>query len=370
MRIEELDRERLKDISDQLFNFAEAMDHPEKFKEIGLDPSRIDEIREKLLTLSIEILSEKKRGKEEEKELTLSCIHILGRCGIKEKELHDSIIDCLVGCMNYDFTFAMEASKSIERLADITSIEMWEGQNRLENLVQLIETGDDTASWNGAYALSRLAAKVDRERLQADIERVLNVARSSTGFRKVCAASALGKLYQSADSSKKEEILDTLLLSVRDPDEDTRRASIFALEDCISDGTKDKILKCFEDLLKDEKKAVKYGALEALTEVLPYRISDKSFDRILGFLKADDPGIRWRVALALNKAYPKLDTKQKEKAVSVLKNLVKDEDIFVKVRAYEAFLNIKDLEKRKIPEVDESLKEESDFVKGWVLYTS
>jgi hypothetical protein len=67
MRIEELDRERLKDISDQLFNFAEAMDHPEKFKEIGLDPSRIDEIREKLLTLSIEILSEK-RGVKKRRE--------------------------------------------------------------------------------------------------------------------------------------------------------------------------------------------------------------------------------------------------------------------------------------------------------------
>ena len=137
MRIEELDRERLKGISDQLFKFAEAMDHPEKFKEIGLDPSRIDEIREKLLTLSIEILSEKKRGKEEERELTLSCIHILGRCGIKEKELHDSIIDCLVGCMNYDFTLAVEAAKSIERLAAIILPEMWEGQNRLENIVIL-----------------------------------------------------------------------------------------------------------------------------------------------------------------------------------------------------------------------------------------
>ena len=369
MRIEELDRERLKGISDQLFKFAEAMDHPEKFKEIGLDPSRIDEIREKLLTLSIEILSKKKRGKEEERELTLSCIHILGRCGIKEKELHDSIIDCLVGCMNYDFTLAVEAAKSIERLAAITSPEMWEGQNRLENLVQLIETGDDTARWNGAYALSRLAAKVDRERLQADIERVLNVARSSEGFRKSHAVYALGKLYRYADL-KREEILDTLLLAAQDPDEDVRRASIFALEDCISDETKDKILKCFEDLLGDEEKVVKYGALDALTEALPYRTSDKSFNRILEFLKADEPGVRWRVALALNKAYPKLDTKQKERAVNILKNLVKDEDIFVKVRAYEAFSNIKDLEKRKIPEVDESLKEESDFVKGWVLYNS
>jgi hypothetical protein len=31
-------------------------------------------------------------------------------------------------------------------------------------------------------------------------------------------------------------------------------------------------------------------------------------------------------------------------------------------------LNIKDVEKRAFPEVDEALKEESDFVRQWVLY--
>jgi hypothetical protein len=166
----------------------------------------------------------------------------------------------------------------------------------------------------------------------------------------------------------KGKALDALLLSARDANEYIRRASIFALEDCISDETKDKIFSLFEDLLEDEAKAVKYGALEALTEVLPYNISDKAFDRILGFLQADEPWVRWRVALALNKAYSELNAEQKERATSVLTELIKDEDIFVKVRAYEAFLNIKDLEKRAFPEVDERLGKESDFVRQWALY--
>jgi HEAT repeat protein len=168
----------------------------------------------------------------------------------------------------------------------------------------------------------------------------------------------------------KGKTLDALLLAARDPDESMRRAAIFALEDCISDETRDKIFICFEGLLEDGAKTVKYGALEALTEVLPHKINNKAFDRILEFLKADEQWVRWRVALALNKAYPELDAGEKKKAVSVLTELIKDEDIFVKVRAYEAFLNIKDLEKKSFPEVDEALKEESDFVKQWVLWGS
>jgi HEAT repeat protein len=231
-----------------------------------------------------------------------------------------------------------------------------------------METGDDTASWNSAYTLGRLAARVDGESLRAYISRVLNVAKSGEGFRKAHAISALGKLYHYADLKK--VILDTLLLATRDLDKNVTRAAIFALKDCISEKTKDKILKLFENLLEDEVKTVKYGALEALTEVLPYKISDKAFDRILSFLKADEPWVRWRVALAINKAYAELDARQRKKVVSVLTELIKDEDIFVKVRAYEAFLNIKDLEKRDFPEVNEALKKEPNFVQQWVLYNS
>jgi HEAT repeat protein len=74
------------------------------------------------------------------------------------------------------------------------------------------------------------------------------------------------------------------------------------------------------------------------------------------------------VALATNKAYPELDAEQREKALSVLTALIKDEDIFVKVRAYEALFNIKNLEKKELPEVDEALRKESDFVRQWTLY--
>jgi len=363
MVIEELSREKLKELIEQSFKVAEAMDKPEQFKEIGLDPSKINEIRKKVLTLSLDILSE---GKVEETELIRSCIHILGRCSIKEKELYGSIIDCLIGYMNRDFTFAIEATRSIERLADAISPEMWEGQNQAEHLVRLIETGDDMSSWNGAYALARLAAKADKKSLQAHIGRVLNVARLNADFRKAHAVSALGKLYKYADL--KEEILNILLLAARDPNENTRRTAIFALEDCISAGTRDKILNMLEDLLEDEAKTVKYGALEALTEALPYKISSRAFKRILSFLKADEPWIRWRAVLTMNKAYPELDGGEKEKAVAVLRELIEDEDIFVKVRAYEALLNIKDLEKRKFPEVAERLNRESDFVRQWILY--
>ncbi len=364
MKLKELNREKLKELSEHYFRIADALDHPERFKEIELDPLKIDDIRRKLLSLSREILSE---GGTEETELISSCIRILGRCSIKEKELYGRIIDCLIGCMNRSSIFAVEATRSLERLADVASSDALK-ENRIGDLVQLIETGDDEASWNGAYALGRLAGKVDRDLLQGHIGRVSSAARSNTSFRKANSISCLGKLYQYSNSSKKEEILDTLLHGVQDPDEKTRRASIFALAECISDGTKDRILNCFEDLLEDEAKTVKYGALEALTEVLPYRISDKAFDEIQGFLEADEQWIRWRVALALNKAYPELDTRQKEKAVSILKELIHDEDIFVKVRAYEALMNIKEIEKKEIPEVGKALKEETDFVRQWVLY--
>ena len=176
----------------------------------------------------------------------------------------------------------------------------------------------------------------------------------------------LGKLFQYAGS--KEKILDSLLTAAQDPDENVRRATIFALSDCISDETRDKIYSVFEVLLEDEAKTVRYGALEILTEVLPYKASNKVFDRILGFLEADELWVRWRAVLAINKAYTELDSSEKQKAVSVLIELIEDEDVFVKVRAYEALLNIKDLEKRDFPEVDEALGKESDFVRQWVLY--
>jgi hypothetical protein len=363
MKIEELNRGKLRELSDQSFNVAEAIDYPERFKEIGLDPSKVDEIRERLLTLSLEILSE---DKVEGTELIRSCISILGQCQVKDSKLHDSILDCLMKYMDQEHTFSLEAVHSIHKLADVVSLEALE--SRMQQLVHLLETGDNTASWNAAYALASMAQKMNRTLLQAHISRILNVAKSGKGFRKAHAICALGKLYQYADL--KEKILDTLLLAAQDPDENTRRAAIFALEDCLSDGTKEKIFSCFKELLEDEAKTVKYGALEALTEALPYKIGSKAFDRILSFLKADEPWVRWRVALALNKAYSELDAKQKEKAINVLRELIKDEDIFVKVRAYEAFLNIKDLEKRDFPEADETLKKEPTFVQQWVLYNS
>jgi len=237
---------------------------------------------------------------------------------------------------------------------------------KVEELIHFLETGDDTASWNAAYTLMTAAPKIDRKLLQEQISRVLNIASSKDGFRKIYAVMVLGKLFQYADP--KEEILDALLLSARDPDENTRRASIFALSDCISDETRDKILSVFEALLEDKAKTVRYGALEILTEVLPYKVSNKVFDRILGFLEADESWVRWRAVLAINKAYPELDSGEKQKAVSVLIGLIEDEDVFVKVRAYEALLRIKDLERRDFPEVDEALRKESDFVRQWVLY--
>jgi len=120
--------------------------------------------------------------------------------------------------------------------------------------------------------------------------------------------------------------------------------------------------------LEDKAKTVKYGALEIMTEVLPYKISNKTFEKILGFLKADKSWIRWRAVLAINRAYSELNASEKEKAVSVLRGIIEDKDIFVKVRAYEALLNIKVLERRNFPEVDEALRKESDFVRQWVLY--
>ena len=237
---------------------------------------------------------------------------------------------------------------------------------KIEELINLLENGDDTASWDAAYTIIMSAPKMDRRLIEIQISRVLNVVRSKAGFRKVNAITVLGKLFQYADV--KEEILDTLLLATRDPDENTRRASIFALSNCISDETRDKILKVFENLLEDKAKTVRYGALEIMTEVLPYKINNKTFDRILEFLKADESWIRWRAVLAINRAYTELNANEKEKAISVLRGLIEDKDIFVKVRAYEALLNIKVLERRDFPEVDETLRKESDFVRQWVLY--
>lgn len=237
---------------------------------------------------------------------------------------------------------------------------------KIEELIHLLETGDDTASWNAAYTLMTTAPKMDRKLLQAQIGRVLDIASSKVGFRKVYAVTVLGKLFQYADSN--EEVLDALLLTARDSDENVRRSTIFALSDCISGETKDKIISVFEDLLEDKAKTVKYGALEILTEVLPYKMSNKALNRILEFLKADESWIRWRAVLAINKTYPELNASEKEKAVSVLRGMIEDEDIFVKVRAYEALLNIKDLEERDFPEVDETLRKESDFIRKWVLY--
>jgi hypothetical protein len=237
---------------------------------------------------------------------------------------------------------------------------------KVEELIHFLETGDDTASWDAAYTLMTTAPKIDRKLLQEQISRVLNVVRSKVSFRKVYAVMVLGKLFQYADP--KEEILDMLFLAVRDPDENVRRASIFALSNCISDGTRDKILGVFEGLLEDEVKTARYGALEILTEVLPYRIGNKAFDKILEFLEADESWVRWRAVLAINKAYTELDAIQKEKAVSVLRGMTADKDIFVKVRAYEALMRIEDLEESHFPEVDEALRKQSDFVQQWVLY--
>jgi len=370
VKMEELNKETLKNLI-PFFNFADAIDHPEKFKELGLDPLKVGEIQRRLLTLSLEVLTEKEVALElkEEGKLWLigRYIGLLGQCTTtKDSELHESILNCLMEYMDHPLEFANETAHSLGRLADIISKDAWE--SRIRHLVDVLETGDDTTSWNGVYALASLAPKIDSKFLQEQIGRVLTVARSDAGFRKAHAISASGKLYQYVNSSKREEILNTLLIAARDPDENTRRAAIFALENCTSDGTKGEIFSLFEDLLEDEVKMVKYGALEALTDVLPYKISNQAFDKILEFLKADEPWVRWRVALTLNKAYPELDAEQRERAVSVLTGLIKDKDVFVKVRAYEAFLNIRKFEKREFLKVDETLKNESDFVQHWVLY--
>ena len=360
MKIEELNKETLKDLIRSEFGITDAMEHPERFQEIGLDPRRIDEIQRKLLSSSLEVLSQE----AEENELIRGCIGILGQCKVKDNKLHDNILDCLMKYMDQELMFSLEATHSFYKLAELVSPEALE--RRIEHLVHLLEVGDEMASWNGAYALAKLAAKVDKKSLQAHISRVLNVVRLNTGFRKAHAISALAKLYHYADL--KEEILDTLLLAAQDFDENIRRASIFALSDCISEGTKDKILNLFEELLEDEVKTVKYGALEALTEVLPYKVSSEAFCSILEFLEADEPWVRWRVVLAINKAYSELDASEKERAINALSKVVQDGDIFVRVKTYEAFLNIRDLDKQDFPKIDEALKRESDFVQRWVLY--
>ena len=239
-------------------------------------------------------------------------------------------------------------------------------QRTTEELVDLLENGDDNASWDAAYALMRSAADDANGPLQAHIGRIMDIARSKAGLTKARAITVLGKLFRHADDS--EEILDMLLLAARDPDANTRRASLFALSDCISDGTRDRILGVFQDLLADGAKTVTFAALEVLTETLPHTIRGGTLDRILRFLEADELSIRWRAVLAMNKAYPKLNAEDKDTALRVLRQAIESEDIFVKVRAHEALLNISDLEKRRFPEVDEALERESGFVRQWVLY--
>lgn len=239
-------------------------------------------------------------------------------------------------------------------------------QRTTQQLVDLLENGDDNASWDAAYALMRTAADAANGSFQAHIGRIMDIARSKAGFTKLHAITVLGKLFRRADDS--EEILDTLLLCATDPDANTRRASLFALSECISDGTRDRILGVFEDLLADGAKTVKFAALEVLTETLPHTIRGGTLDRILRFLEADELSIRWRAVLAMNKAYPKLNAEDKDTALRVLRQAIESEDIFVKVRAYEALLNISDLEKRRFPEVDEALERESEFLRQWVLY--
>ncbi len=78
--------------------------------------------------------------------------------------------------------------------------------------------------------------------------------------------------------------------------------------------------------------------------------------------------IRWRAVLAISKAYPEMNTRDRDTALRVLKQAIESDDIFVKVRAYEALFNIGELEKRPFPDVDAALRVESDFVQQWALY--
>lgn len=250
------------------------------------------------------------------------------------------------------------------------------GQIATEELIDLLENGDDRTSWDAACNLMRAPRgylKAGRFRVPlahgswgALVDRTVDIARSTAGFTKVNAIYVLGKLFPRVDN--REEVLDTLLLTARDSDANVRRASVFALADCISDDTKSKIVGVFEDLLADEAKTVRFAALEVLTEALPHRIGEGTLDRIMEFLEADEVSIRWRAALAIDKAYPGLNVEDKVTAIGVLRQAIESEDIFVKVRAYQALFNIRDSEARGFPEVDAVLERESEFVRLWAHY--
>lgn len=206
-------------------------------------------------------------------------------------------------------------------------------------------------------------------------ERVKTKGENAAGTMDITKSGDYGKVSsiymlgnQFARSDDREKILDSLLISARDPDANVRRASLFSLVDCISDDTRVRIVGVFEDLLADETKTVKYAALEVLTEALPHSIREGTLDRILGFLEADEVSIRWQAILAIDKAYPDLNAEDRDTAVGVLSQAIDSEDIFVKVRAYQALSNIRDSEKRSFPEVDAALERESDFVQWWAHY--
>lgn len=235
----------------------------------------------------------------------------------------------------------------------------------LDTLAHILENNDSVASWGAAEALMKIALDGGNGDLQPYAGRIAAIAASAGGHTKVHAITVLGKLFPHADGP--EGILDTLLLFARDPDENARRASIFALSDCIYSDTRDRILGVFEHLLADNAKTVRHAALEILTEALPHRIGKETLSRITQFLEAGEVSIRWRSAFAIGKAYPELGAEDKGTALRVLRQATGYEDAFVKIRAYEALLNVMDLEKRRFSDVDAALARESDFVRQWVL---
>jgi len=243
---------------------------------------------------------------------------------------------------------------------------MKEDQKTTEELVDLLEDSDDSVSWEAAYDLMKMIADVSDGALRAHVGRILDIALSTVGSPKIHAIYVLGKLLAHSDSH--EEILDTLLLSAKDGDERTRRASLFALSDCTADATRDKIFGVFEDLLADRATDVRFAALEVLTEALPHGIRKGTLGLIVEFLGSDEVSTRWRAILAIDKAYPMLKAEDKDAAIGVLRQAIGSEDIFVKVRAYQALSNIGDLEKRSFPEIDAALAKESEFVQHWARY--
>jgi len=236
----------------------------------------------------------------------------------------------------------------------------------LDLLTGFLESDDDNASWEAAYGLMKTAVDNANGALQTHVGRIMGIATSTAGHTRVHAITVLGKLFPHVDG--REGILNALIRFAEDPDANVRRASLFALTDCISDDAKDEIVGVFEALLADETKTVKFAALEVLTEALPHRISKGTLERILRFLEADEVSIRWRAILAIDKAYPELSAQDQKTAVGALTQAIGSEDAFVKVRAYQALFNIRDSEKRTFPEVDAALERESDFVQLWAHY--